>query len=423
MHLVNGTYSDQVPSFNISNSRNYLLLFILWPFLACLTALANFSQKEARVVVYMFLIYYGLNFVIPDTGYVDAMGYANELRINASLPFSAFFKILGGLYTEDSSVDIYEHLISFIVSRLTTDHRFLFGVFAAVFGFFYLKSINIINGIYRQNPNWNSLVHLFFFCVILPITLINGVRMWTAAWIFFYGAIHVIMDRDKRYLLVALSSSLVHFSFLSANIVLLIYFFAGNRNLIYLPIAISSFFLPQLLTPIIKSIGIGLGGSLQARVEGYSNEEWILGVQEHREQNTWFMQLGNDLVFYYLIVAIIIIQIVNRNSFKEKAERNLFSFLLLFISFVNFGVDIPSFGGRFKLVFFLFGTVYMILYFRRRNSSNINLLTLIGIFPMLLYAAVTFRIGSDSINSWIFAPGLGLPLFTPILSIADLLFN
>ena len=123
-----------------SNIKNYLILFLCWPFLAFLLALKNFSQTEAKKVIYIFLIYYGLNFVLIDKGFVDAIGYTKELQANAKLPFSDFFKIVGGLYTENDSVDIYEQFISFVVSSFTSDHRILFAIFAAFFGFFYLKA-------------------------------------------------------------------------------------------------------------------------------------------------------------------------------------------------------------------------------------------------------------------------------------------
>lgn len=421
---MNEVITSQVFPSSVLNSKRYLLLFLLWPFLAFITALANYSQREARKVVYFFLIYYGCSYVINATGYyVDAVGYVLELKANAQLPFSDFFKIVGGLYSVDDSTDIYEPLVSFVVSRFTDNYRVLFAVFSAIFGFFYLKSINILFNLYRQNPGPNALVNLIFFSLIIPVTAINGVRMWTAAWIFFYGAIHVIWYRDARYLLLALSSSLVHFSFLTANIFLVIYFFAGNRNFFYLPLALASFVLPQLLSPFIQMMSLKLGGSIQNRYMGYTSEGYMSRIQEGYNQSDWFIQIGNDLVFYYLIFTLVIIQIVYRGLMKGEKEKNLFSFLLLFLSFVNFGSTIPTLGGRFQLVFFLFATLYIFLFFLRISGPKINILTLIGLFPMLLYAAVTLRIGSISINAWIFTPGFGLPFFIPGLSVTELLFN
>jgi hypothetical protein len=401
-------------------SKHYLFLFLAWPFLAFITALTNYSQKEAKKVVYMFLIYYGLTFIISNQS-MDAARYALWLKETAALPFSEFFKIIGGLYS-DTSADIVQPLITFIVSRVTENYSILFAVFAAVFGFFYLKSIDLLHYRYRKNPGWNGLMFLVFFSLIIPITNINGFRMWTASWIFFYGAYHVILFRDPKYLILTFGSSMVHFSFLSVNVILLIYYFVGNRNWLYIPIAIVSFIFPQLLRPIFQLISLRLGGALQAKYIGYSNEESGLAIRENEEQLNWFAALSHDLIFYYLIIAVTIIYLSQRNLVKEKTTINLFSFLLLFLSFVNFGKTIPAFGERFQILFLLFATLFVFLHFLKWPDKNMNLLTIAGLFPMALYVAVEFRTGFETINSWIFLPGFGMPLVVPGLTLADLIF-
>lgn len=413
--------SGQLYSTSLSQSRYYLILFILWPFLSFITALFNYNQKEARIVVYIFLIYFGLTF-IPVEG-MDSWAYALKLKANSLLPFSDFFKIIGGLYESDSSVDIVEPLISFIVSRISNQYSILFASFAALFGFFYLKSINLLYNRYVENPGWNSLVYMVFFTVILPITLINGFRMWTAAWIFFYGAYHVVINRDPRYFLISFGAALVHFSFLSVNALLVIYYFAGNRNFIYLPLALTSFVLPKLISPYIQLVSMRLGGGLQSRINMYTNEYVVNAVQSRNQQTAWFMQIGFDLVFYFLLFATVVVQIQNRKLIQDKAEKNLLSFILLMLTFVNFGKSIPSVGVRFQLVFFLFATLYLFLFSLKVPGNRLNYLTIIGLFPMALYAAITFRQGADSINSWILMPPMGLPLLVPGLSIAHLLFG
>ena len=65
---------------------------------------------------------------------------------------------------------------------------------------------------------------------------------------------------------------------------------------------------------------------------------------------------------------------------KENSEKNLFSFLLLFLSFVNFGMPIPSFGERFQALFFLFATMYIFLFFLKLPGNRIYLITLLLAF-------------------------------------------
>ncbi len=405
------------------NAKNYLLLFLIWPFLACITAIANYRNKNAKAVVYLFLIYYGLTFVIANE-WIDASRYAITLRQNAALPFSDIFKIIGGIYATETSVDIVEPLISFLISRFSTDHKVLFGAYSALFAVFYLKSMDLVLDQTKSPLRLNSLIHLFFFASILPVTSINGFRMWTAAWIFFYGAYHVIALHNPKYFVLSLSACFVHFSFLSANAILIVYYFAGNRNFIYFPLVLISFIVPRLLGPFLQSLFGVLGhGALKARVDMYTAQDVILMRQENYDQLAWFMRLGSDLVLYYLLVAITIIKITKRGSITSTSEKNLYSFLLLFLAFVNFSMTIPSFGGRFLLVFFLFAVFYLLLYFTKNDSDRISPITLIGLFPMILYTAITFRQGSETMNAWIFSPLFGIPWCAPGLTVFDILFR
>lgn len=419
--MVNRSYTGELTVATLSNTRNYLILFLLWPFLSFMVALANFSRKEARNVIYIFIIYYGLTFVNSNVA-VDAYRYALGLKANALLPFSDFFKIVGGLYS-DTSVDIIEPLISFIVSRFTDNHGLYFGVWAAIFGFFYLKSIGLLYEQYRINQGWNTVLLMVFFIMTIPVTMISGVRMWTAAWIFFYGAYRVITERNPTFLLVTLSASFVHWSFISANAILVIYFIAGNRNIVYLPLALSSFIIPQLAAPLFRTLALRLGGGMQQRYANYSSEGYISAVQEGTAQTAWFMRITSDLVFYYLLIAIAVIQLRHRSLMNGKAERNLFSFLLLFLAFVNFGMPIPSFGERFMVLFFLFATAYLLLYFVKLPGDKIYFLVILGLFPMMLYSLINFRLGTESINAWLFSPGMGVPFYAPLLSLYEVLFG
>jgi hypothetical protein len=85
-------------------------------------------------------------------------------------------------------------------------------------------------------------------------------------------------------------------------------------------------------------------------------------------------------------------------------------------------MPIPSFGARFQALFFLFATMYIFLFYLKLPGNRIYLMTLLGLFPMLLYTLINFRLGTESISAWLLAPGLGSPLFVPVLSVAELFF-
>jgi hypothetical protein len=398
----------------------YLVIFLLWPFLAFITALFNYRQNVAKNVVYIFLVYYGFNFFLGNIG-ADGEVYLRRMINFSEMPFTDFFYIVGGLYS-DTSVDIVEPLISFIVSRFTNQHHLLFAAYAAFFSFFYLKSINLLYNKQTDNPGVNSIIFLAFFVMVLPVSSINGFRMWTATWVFFLGAYHVILFRDYRYLLLTLGAALVHFSFLSVNMILFAYLLAGNRNVIYIPLAGLSFFIPGLVAPYFQIIASKFGGSLETRYSMYSSEEYVMSRHEAVENAIWYVRFGHDLVFYFLIFAIAYIAFITRKEQQDKMFKNLFSFNLVILAFVNFGKQIPSFGGRFQVVFILFATLYVFLYFIKHENQHMNYLTWLGSFPMLVYVALQFRNASDTINAWLLSPGFGLHYFVTPFSLSELLF-
>jgi len=408
-----------VPS--ISSGKSYLILFIIWPFLSFILALANYTQKEARLVVYLFLVYFGLTFVAENEA-MDSFGYVETFVFYSTLPFKDFFKVLSGYYSYGASLDFIEPTITFLLSRFTKNHHIFFAVFAALFAFFYLRSFNLLYDRYTKNPNWNAWLFMVFSVVVIPITSLSGLRMWIAAWIFFLGAYQVLLTRNPKFLLLALSACLMHWSFLNLNLLLIVWYFAGNRNAIYTPLAISSFFLPQLMRPMLEMIAGFTGGGIAARLEGYTGESHSETYQDWFESTAWFIQLNHDMIWYFFIAAIVLIRIFKKDVMKGKLEENWYSYLLLLFTMVNFGRALPDFGRRMQSIFILFASVYLFLYFLKLSEQRIRFITVAGAFPLLLYTFIEFRAAADSMSAWLLAPGLGLPLLDPGLTLAEVLF-
>jgi hypothetical protein len=406
----------------VQGRTSYLIVFILWPFMALIMALANYRSKEARGIVYLFVVYYGLTFV-AEFFYMDAYRYVEEFQYHATLPFTEFFRIVGGLYSNESSVDVIEPFISFTVSRFTTNYHFLFAAYALLFGYFYIKSINLMYDEYEKKKDINALIFLIFFALLIPPTSISVPRMWTAAWIFFLGAYHVLVYRNAKYLLLAFGAGLMHWSFFAVALILLGYYFAGNRNLVYTPIAIASFIIPGALMPIFTAISPILGAAVEHRFIGYTSESYAQWVEQLTSQASWFVLLNNRLIFYYFVLMIIMIRFLKRDQVRGEKEENWYSFLLIMVAFVNFGRVIPEFGARMQTVFLLFAAAYVFFYYMNLSWGKLRPMTLVGLLPMILYAAVEFRMGSETINPWIYAPVFGLPWLDPTLSVSELLFR
>lgn len=383
------------------NGKEIFFLFFLWPALALLPAVRDFSKRNNRIIIYFFLILFGFTFVNLNPS-IDSARIGTSFKEIVNRPFSEFWVIISGLYTE-TSVDFIQALIIFTVSRITSSEHVLFGIFAAFFGWFYIKSIELVYNKEGLSRNPDAIIHILFFVFVIPIFFISGFRFWTAAWVFFYGAYNVVVSGKKRFLIFTILSAFIHFSFLSANLVLMTYMLLGNRNKIYFILFIVSIIIPEVLTPQIERILNSIGGPIGLKIDIYTDKSYMMQRKESQQNLAWFMKLYGNGMYYYIIVMLFYIKLKIRKLASDKRFENLFSFSLLFLSVYNFVKYIPS-SGRFITVFYLFGLTYLITFFYRYKRLRPSVLTLIGLVPMILGIAINLRIGSNVTSPWLFSP-------------------
>lgn len=392
-----------------TNKTWLLFTFLIWPFVGFIFALRTYSSPLSKKIIFAFFVLYGFTFVLNEE--MDGQRYADRLVEAASHSIDDISQIATNLYDENSSLDIVQPLITFLVSRFTSSHYLLFAVFAFVFGYFYLKSVNRIYSHYTVSRTKNALVFLILFVWVNPIFQINGFRMWTAAWIFFYGTYQVVYNGNKKFLWLAIGASLVHFSFIAVNVLLILFLllqtFIGNRITLFMVLAISTFFLSELPIDAIRSYGMLLGGAFQGKV-AYLSESNIEKTAEKGQNLVWFMKIAGPSILYFLVFQTII---VYKNIKKKKMNftenfKNLFAFALLFLSFSNLSSLVPS-GGRFRTItFLLLATILVIYYSRFYISHQLKKTVLIGLAPILLHILISFRIGTATLNTVTLLPSI-----------------
>ena len=392
------------------------LLFLFWPLLAFIIALHYYQQREAKIIIYLFIIFFGATFYIGNPAF-DSYRLIQEFQMIASRPFDEFWKILSGLYT-GTRADIAKPLILYTVSRFGNSESLVFGVLAAVFGWFYLKGINLV---YSESikQNKNASIHFFFFLFLNTVFNISGFRFWTAAWVFFYGAYNVVQNRDIRFFMLSLLSILFHFSFIFPNVILIAWFLLGNRNKAFTILLVISFIIPELFWPQIQSVVAFFGGPIEAKFNIYTNPDYGEQVVAMRQNTRWFMNVAGWGIFYYMLFMLFYLKNRFEKSLNNIRLNNLFSFSLLFISAVNFVRYIPSMG-RFRTIFYLFALSYIIAVFSHFRNDKINLTTWLGMVPLTLGFIITIRVGLEMTSLWLLAP-LPLVLFSEPLSIYEMI--
>jgi hypothetical protein len=318
---------------HIVEKKTIFVLFLIWPFFALIKAISNYHIEVNRNIVYLFLALFGFTFVLGNEA-MDSFRYALKLEQTAQLPFGQFYNIVLGLYSTETNLDIMMPLVNFIISRFTADHRILFGVWALIFGYFYLKSVNKLHAIYSIHININALFFLVLFIILNPITNINGFRMYTAAWIFFFGTYNILVNGDKKFLIVSLFSIIFHFSFISVNLVLLMYLLFGNRNKFFYILVFISFVIPEITFSYLNPLTNFLGEGIADRIARYTSDSTLATVAGRSAaafaRGAWYLYLPGLTMRYFIIIAFFYFQYKYRLLVKNQAMQNIFSFSLLF---------------------------------------------------------------------------------------------
>lgn len=386
--------------------------FILWLISPLLSILVLCNKKIANIKIFPLLlvsIFFGLSFVIDPAGRADSVRYYKDLKTLNQSDDGYFTYISKNLYAEDSNViDIYQPTVTWLVGRLTDDHRVLFAVFAFVFGYFWFKSFSLLRG--------NSIIKrgstLYLLCILFlllnPIWHINGVRMWTAVQIFFYGLVLLHLSKDKRGFLLMILSLSIHFSISAALFLYVIYRLIPPSSYKFLYwIFLVSWFYGSIDFGLSSIIADSLPDFLQSRRAYFSYQETSgLGALV-----TTRTAIHIRLYDFLLRAMMLILASVMALSSKRVAQSNPDIFKLfyygIFIGLItNFIGDSVASFGRFTILsnLLICGTAILLMLrspsYWRLHSFNIPIkvvltfLLVVGGRGLADYVGISFLLGN-----------------------------
>jgi hypothetical protein len=401
------------------------VLFLIWPFALMVVSVFNFGSKPYRVFIWLYLIFFGVLFVVKDTG-SDAYSHALKFQSFYNKPFEELYVILGDFFNlRGEELDVYVPMVNFTVSRFTMDYSYIFAVHAAVFGFFYLKSISLIYDEFKGKVNGKAMLFLFMFIGLFSIHQINAVRFYTAMWMWIWGLLRLLKTKKLANVLICLGASLIHFGVTMASGMALLFFLLGRRDYIYVPLVFITFIAGNLYQlDVFVEFGSKVNEAAELRASTYTNLDIAAERWENIKDNAWFVLWRTNLLHYYLIGALALIYLGRERFNWDAHQKYVFSFLLLFLSFVNLVWNVPSLGGRMAFLFWQVCAYFLYRFFQLNYTKKISIIQLAGFFPILLWIAVEFRIFTDFANVY---SVVGNPVFLffekNLVSLHDLIFR
>jgi len=334
-----------------------LFYLILWPFGALIYSLKNNKKVWAKNIFWIFCIFYGFTFIIYSPG-VDAFRYTETL-IRWSILSWSFNDFARELYSESSNfVDIFQPLLTFILSRFTDDPRILMAVFGLVFGFFYSRNLWYLFERIDGRKSFITMLFIITFCLLIPIWRINGFRFWTAAHIYLFGVFPFLLEGNKKKIWISALSLFVHFTFAVPVLILIIYSIFGNRFNIYFALFIISLLLKELDIDFIRYQFESLPGVFQEKSNRYLQGDPMVMQAEVLSVANWYIRYLSLIIKWISAIFIISLFLKSRKQISEsKIISNIFCFSMLFYSYANISALMPQ-GARFysisnMIVFFM----------------------------------------------------------------------
>ncbi len=388
--------------------KHKIALFFVYPFAAFLLALQNLGSRSSFVVFFLFNILFGYTFIAQDIT-SDSFRYVEEFVAMKNMQSEDYYDLVSQYFTFNSDVkDVYVITCNYLVSRVTDNYHVIMALYAIVFSFFFLKSFRFFVDKSEYKNDLYGYLLAFLFVYSNPIYNINGVRFWTAAWIAVYIIFEFLINKNSRILVLAFIVPLVHISFVSYVFVLLFYVAFPKLDRFLVVIFFISIFVGNISFGLVELFKDFLPKAIQNILWAYADE----GNLEERvsliEALPVYAKILKSLPYYYINILMVFF-IYNSKVIKDKSrDYSVYHFLLVWLSFVNITMSIPSFGGRFIylsipfiaylcLVFYRESAVfrrilymipvvyaYSVLYWFRNMLKVIDPYLLVSVFPHLL---------------------------------------
>ncbi len=374
-----------------------VLAFIAWPLIGLILAISNIRLSYARWILIAFCGYYGLTMVFENET-LDSYTHAERFIQDSEMTLSEYLNTIGEIFSlQSKDLDIYVITSSFIVSIFSSKPEVYYLLHATVFGFFYISTLYHLLDESKNYTFKNKLFFILFLIALaglVPISQVNSIRQWTAAWIFTFGVVNYIRGK-YNYIFVASASILVHFMFALPVAILFIFSLLGRKNSLYWTMLIVAFVLNNAVGVFLDSFGNLDQEGVTNKIKGYSNENWLEARETSRESVRWFVKYKDDLINYSMNLLIIRFVTLKKKLNLDLTQERLYSFLILFSSFTVLVWDVEALGNRMRISFWLLCFYFFArLYLLNNFKFKYNAVAALPLGAMVLWMLVDFRTAS-----------------------------
>lgn len=325
-------------------------LFLISPFFAFLYSLGTLKRRSSYIIIFLFSVCFGIAFTVDnfiDGIALDGVSYRIDFERMTTATQSDYMEGLRDFLSLDGETkDYYFDTVAFFLSRITGNYHVLFMLFAAVFAYFQLKTLRFLTLQDNYNNSTPALILVSLF-LIIGIFNINGVRMWTGAWVGLYAMFQIFVNRRKRYTLLILTTPFFHGSYAILVIMVAFGMLMSQYKKPLIVLFICSFFVSVFASSIINGLYEYLPIQFRVMADNYATEESIANRSAAAWRTGRIFGFLEHLYWCFLVVVLSI----KRGSISKEADK-MFGMLLVLGSFVNIFFGVPSVGVRFQLLLY-----------------------------------------------------------------------
>ena len=326
-----------------------LPLFFLNPFLSAIVSLKNIRDGVSHRILYLWFLVFGIGFCAMNEA-ADSFRYVEEFMMESQYTWGRYLLEVKEWATFESNIkDIYTLTVNVLVGKFTSNYHWTYLIYAAVFGFFYIKSLKIFLKHQMVKKEIVFYALLFMFCYSNPIFNINGVRFWTAAWIGVYVALNLFVERKYRMIPLLILMPLVHGSTVIWVVIMLAAIILSRFQKVTIGLYLASSFVSAVsYLNILNDYSYMLPQFMQNQIWSYTESEMALerlaGISEYGAAYADFLIA---LPGYFQILLCILLILNRKEIYQNKKAGILMTVMLALASITNFLSGIPSMG-RFQ---------------------------------------------------------------------------
>lgn len=334
-------------------NNSALIFFFLSPVLGIIEAFKNLKSCQARQALFLFCLCFGFCFCVGTQrieGSADGISMRMEFEQNKGMSDVEFGNYISDYFDFDTGAqDIYIVTMSYLVGKITDNYHFFFLALAFVFTFFQLKCLKYF---VKEENYSNSLICIILTCLFLwnNIYNINGARFWTASWISVYCVFKIFHDQKPQYFLLALCLPMIHASYLVFPIILLLALFLQKYKKSLIILFCFSWVFSIIATDFNVQLPqwIELPFAISRKFDFYTSEEYIDSLGKGTGFY-WVSQFFKTVSRHFIEILILLISLHDKNVQNPK-NLSIVRFMLILAIIANFGMIVPTFGGRIFVV-------------------------------------------------------------------------